>query len=331
LSREVTAGWKRALPGLVVSALALAVVFALSDPRRLWDALRRMPPWAWVGAALLLALSLALRAAAWRVLLLERVAWAEAFWALDAGYLVNNIIPFRAGEATRALLIAPKAGVSFWHALSTVLVERLLDVLMLAGLLVGSLPWVLDLPWARRTSWVFGGAALGGLLALMAAARYRGAIASRLEVGQQQPAASTLRQTLTRWLLAFLNGLEALTHPGALAKVGGLMALSWAVQVLAYTITLQALVPRASWLWAAFALGSVGMGIAVPSAPGGVGVMEGVIVFVLGALGIEASVALAYALVMHGVYYLVTGLLGWIGITVYGVAWRDLMARVRAQ
>jgi len=329
LSPEATASWKRAVPGLVISVGALALVFALSDTTALWDALRRMPARTWLTAAGLLALSLALRAAAWQRLLGQRVSWPDAFWALDAGYLVNNVIPFRAGEATRALLIAPKAGVSFWYALSTVLVERLLDVIMLAGMLVSTLPWVLDLPWARRTSWGFGGAALAALLALMFAARHREAIATRIAPWQEAQAG--WKRTLARWLTAFLNGLDALTHPAALAAVVGLMALSWSAQVVAYWLTLRALVPQASMLWAAFALGSVGMGIAVPSAPGGVGVMEGVIVFVLGALGVEASVALAYALVMHGVYYLVTGILGWIGVTVYGVAWSDLLAQARGQ
>jgi len=69
----------------------------------------------------------------------------------------------------------------------------------------------------------------------------------------------------------------------------------------------------------------------VPSAPGGLGVMEGVIVFVLGALDIDASVALAFALAMHGVYYVVTGILGWIGVMVYGVSMPGMLEQIRCQ
>ena len=316
--------WRRAIPGLVISALALIAVLALSDPRTLWQALRAVPLGVLAAAAGLLAASLMLRALAWRWLLGRRVTWSEAFWALSAGYLVNNVIPFRAGEATRALLIAPRAKVSFWHALSTVLVERLLDVVMLAGMLVGALPWVLDLPWARRTSWAFGGGALGVLLALMALARYRGVIAQAVTAWQARRPRAGWVNTLARWALTALDGLEALTSPLTLVWVVALMLASWAVQIVAYGMTLRALVPQASYLWAAFVLGSVGMGIAVPSAPGGLGVMEGVMVFVLGALGVDASVALAFALAMHAVYYVVTGVLGWIGAMAYGMNWRRL-------
>ncbi len=323
--------WRRAVPGLVISAAALAAVLALSDPRTLWAALRAVPLTVLTAAAGLLTASLMLRALAWRWLLGQRVAWREAFWALSAGYLVNNIIPFRAGEATRALLIAPRARVSFWHALSTVLVERLLDVVMLAGMLVGTLPWVLDLPWARRTSWAFGGAALAVLAVLMAVARYREPIAQAVAAWQARRTRAAWVHTLARWALTALDGLEALTSPLTLVGVVAAMTLSWAVQVLAYGLTLRALVPQASLLWAAFVLGSIGMGIAVPSAPGGLGVMEGVMVFVLGALGVETSVALAFAFAMHGVYYLVTGVLGWLGVMVYGVGWQRLLGALARQ
>jgi len=319
--------WRRALPGFAVSAVVLVVVFAVSDPRALWHALRGVPLWVPVSAGALLALSLGLRALSWQVLLGQRVAWADAFWALSAGYLVNNIIPFRAGEAARALLAAPKARVSFWHALSTVMVERLLDVVLLAGMLVGSLPWVLDVPWARQAAWGFGGAAAGMLVVLAVVARARFRLAAALTAWQQRHARFSWGQRLLHWALAFLDGLEALTSPVSLAAVAFLLAASWGVQIVAYGLTLRALVPRASYLWAAFALGSVGMGVAVPSAPGGLGVVEGVMVFVLGALGIDASTALAYALAMHGVYYIVTGLLGVAGIQVLGMTLQSLIVQ----
>ncbi len=318
--------WRRALPGFLVSAVVLAVVFALSDPRTLWNALRSVPLWVLGAASALLALSLVLRALSWQVLLGQRVKWVDAFWALSAGYLINNVIPFRAGEAARALLVAPKARVSFWHALSTVMVERLFDVVLLASLLVGSLPWVLDVPWARQAAWGFGGAALAMLVVLAIIARYRRRLAPALTAWQQRHARFAWGKRLLHWTLSFLDGLEALASLPSLAAVTVLLAASWGVQVAAYGLTLQALVPRASYLWAAFALGSVGMGVAVPSAPGGLGVVEGVMVFVLGTLGVEASIALAYALVMHGIYYAVTGVLGWLGITFYGVHWKDLFA-----
>ncbi len=312
-------GWRRALPGFAISAIVLAAVFAFTDTKRLWASLKQIPLPVLLGAAALLAVSLGLRATAWRLLLGARIGWWDAFWALNLGYLVNNIIPFRAGEAMRALVASPKAKVSFWHALSTVVVERLFDVVLLAGMLIGSLPWVLDLPWARRTSWAFGGGALAILAALAAAAIWRTRVALWLR-HLEEKARNSLLKTLVNWGLSFLDGLEALASPWSLLAVVTLMVLSWAVQVVAYWMTLRALVPTAPMVWAAFVLGSVGMGVAVPSAPGGLGVMEGVVVFVLSAVGVDSAVALAFAFAMHAVYYAVTVIFGWVGATIYGVS-----------
>ncbi len=322
-------GPRQAWIGFLVSAGVLAAVLAVTDVRTLGRALRRLPWEVLAQAVALFGLSIALRALAWRLLLGRRPSWRDAFWALNAGYLVNNLVPLRAGEAARAALIAPRAQVSFWHALSTVMVERLLDVALLAGMLLGTLPWVLDLPQARQASLGLGGLALAGLAGLALLARYRGAVRRALEQRVSPRWLGGWAPRALRWIRSFLDGLEALADPRAWGAVLGLMALSWALQVVAYGITLRTLAPQASLLWAAFALGSVGMGIAVPSAPGGLGVMEGVLVFVLSALGVEASVALAYALAMHGVYYLVTVSLGLLGVQAYGTSFQEVLQRVR--
>ena len=312
--------------GFLISAAALAAVLALADVRTMVAALLRLPPLVLLAAVALLALSIGLRAVAWRLLLGGRAPWAAAFWALNAGYLVNNLIPMRAGEAARALLIAPRARVSFWHALSTVMVERLVDVVLLAGMLLAAIPWVLDLPQARHASLTLGGLAVALLLVLALMAFFREPLGRILET-RLAPRVGRRAQRVLGWAQHFLGGLEALARPWRLIALLGLMAVSWLVQVAAYGITLRALVPQANLWWAAFVLGSVGMGVAVPSAPGGLGVMEGVMVFVLHALAVDPSVALAYALAVHGVYYLVTMTLGVVGLQVMGTTLRVLVQR----
>lgn len=305
--------------GFLVSAAALAAVLALADVPTLVQALRRLPPLTLTAALALLAVSIGLRALAWRLLLGGRASWSAAFWALNAGYLVNNLIPLRAGEAARALLIAPRARISFWHALSTVMVERLMDVVLLAGMLLAAIPWVLDLPQAHHASLTLGGLAIAVLVVLALLAAFRAPLGRTLET-RLTPRVGRRTRRLLGWAQHFLDGLETLAHPLQFLALLGLMTLSWLVQVVAYGLALQVLVPQANLWWAAFVLGSVGMGVAVPSAPGGLGVMEGVMVFVLHALGVDPSVALAYALAMHAVYYLVTVSLGMVGLSVYGAS-----------
>src|SRR3989442_9598734 len=57
------------------------------------------------------------------------------FWTNMIGYAVNQFIPVRfGGEVTRAYIIDAKKHVGFFPSLSTVAVERILDLLSIAGL-----------------------------------------------------------------------------------------------------------------------------------------------------------------------------------------------------
>src|SRR2546428_12187250 len=57
------------------------------------------------------------------------------FWTNMIGYAVNQFIPVRfGGEVTRAYIIDAKKHVGFFPSLSTVVVERILDLLSIAGL-----------------------------------------------------------------------------------------------------------------------------------------------------------------------------------------------------
>ena len=92
-------------------------------------------------------LSLLLRAWRWQVLLKalpprssgadpSRVPLKTAFYSLMIGYMVNYALP-RMGEVVRTADVAAQEKLSFSGVLGTVVVERILDVLVLAlGLLV---------------------------------------------------------------------------------------------------------------------------------------------------------------------------------------------------
>ncbi|HSB00032.1 MAG TPA: lysylphosphatidylglycerol synthase domain-containing protein, partial [Anaerolineales bacterium] len=75
-------------------------------------------------------------------------------------------------------------------------------------------------------------------------------------------------------------------------------------------LLLAAFFPGAKLVWAAFSLGVAALGIAAPSSPGALGVMELAIVGALSLFGLNASTALAFAITAHLMQYLTTGVLG---------------------
>jgi len=126
--------------GGVVSLLAVAGV--------VWWASRQSAPrlpesageWlAALGAVLLYGLATLVRGERWHRLLEDEGARPSRrdTHALNAvGYAANNLLPARAGDAVRVVLMAPRAAVSLRTVVGTLLAERLLDVGLLLTLFV---------------------------------------------------------------------------------------------------------------------------------------------------------------------------------------------------
>jgi uncharacterized membrane protein YbhN (UPF0104 family) len=59
---------------------------------------------------------------------------ADHFGALSIGFLFNALLPFRLGELIRTWLLARKLRISLLYTLSVILIERLLDVILVAAM-----------------------------------------------------------------------------------------------------------------------------------------------------------------------------------------------------
>jgi hypothetical protein len=91
------------------------------------------------GALALYALATVVRAVRWQRLLEDEGGHpppADTAALTCVGYAVNNILPARAGDAVRAVLMAPRAGTSIRTVVGTLLAERVLDVAVLVVIFV---------------------------------------------------------------------------------------------------------------------------------------------------------------------------------------------------
>lgn len=126
--------------GLAVSVLSLAGV--------VWWASKQQAPQlphttseilALIGAVALYALATVVRSERWQRLLVDEKATPRRLdtYALTVvGYMGNNVLPARAGDAIRVVLMAPLATTSNRTVVGTLLAERLLDVAVLLVLFV---------------------------------------------------------------------------------------------------------------------------------------------------------------------------------------------------
>jgi uncharacterized protein (TIRG00374 family) len=140
---------------------------------------------------------------------------------------------------------------------------------------------------------------------------------------------SLLNRLGGRVLPAFLNGLGVLNNFSQFARGALWIMLNWVIALGQYYLLLQAFFPGARPLWAGFSLGVAAIGIAVPSSPGSVGVMEASLVGALSVFGLDPSVALAFALTAHLLHYFTTGVIGAYALVKDGESLSGLYRRVR--
>ncbi len=318
---------QRIILGVLVSVAALAVVLVLIDFDELRENLREFR-YIYLAPALgLFFLSLGARAMAWRTLLPEPVSFGRTFLTLNEGYLLNNILPFRLGEVGRAIMMARATSMNFWQVFPTVLVERAFDMALAAAILLASLPFVLGIGGAQQTAVVLLGIVILGLFTLYLLARNR------------EWALSLFDKMVTRWPLlgkmgrervsASLSGLSALTDLRRFAVTLFWMAVVWIATAGEYYLLLLAFYPQAELYWATLALGAAAMGVAVPSAPGLIGTLHAAIVLALSLVQVNASLAGAYAFVVHLIYYSITTFLGLFALARDGESLWQLYRRIR--
>ena len=118
----------RTVMALSVMALAAFLVYILADWTQLRNAMQEFRGHPWLLLALVAAYTGAflLRAIAWRALIVNRIGLYWLFVSMQAGLLVNHLVPVKLGEFVRPLL-ATRYGVPIAEAATTTAIARVLD------------------------------------------------------------------------------------------------------------------------------------------------------------------------------------------------------------
>jgi glycosyltransferase 2 family protein len=325
--------WRIGLLGVLVSAIATAFIVAQFKDAGEFISAMSSARWIYViGCGFLLLVALLPRAKRWQVLLANALPYWRTFHIMNVAYLVNNVLPLRIGEVAR-MYLATQADppVPVFKTLSTVVVERLLDLLAVVVLLGFALA-AGDVPVELRAA---GGTAavlsIGGFLLLVFLANRR-ALAERLIHFMMERISLLARLKVDRWMANFLDGLMPITAPRTLAQVLFWTVLSWGISVFAGYILMFAFYERADHLAVTcLYIVSAAFAIAVPAVPGNLGTYELSIMAALNAFGYGAdpAVSAAFALVVHGVNLVAHCGAGVIGFVQEGISLERLSQGVR--
>jgi len=315
---------KRWLPGAIISLLAVAAILYFVDFERLGEAVKQAN-YTLLGISFMLGIGwLILRALVWRTILREKASYRDTFWTICEGYLLNNILPFRLGEIGRAFLLSQKAKLRFAEVLPSIVLERALDLIFSAAILLSAIPFVVKTSGAEKISVVLGVIVLLGLLFLFVLANNR---EWALKQAGKVPALGRIAESL-------LDGLSVLTDGRRFLLTIGLMTLNWAWAIVQFFIVIKAFFPTADFSWALFGIGAAAFGGAVPSAPGAVGTYEAALGGALALVTADDARSLAVAITTHLFNYITSGILGIYALSTEGQTlsgvYRQLM-RIREE
>ncbi len=315
-------GWR-----LAVVALSFWLALRATEWQAFVAALREVPYGSLGLFVPVIVLSHLVRAWRWQWMVRAAIGRAprlgSAFAAVMVGYAVNALVP-RLGELVRPYALSRREQIPMATLLSSVVAERLLDVVTLALLVVGG-----GVLFAGRFSSALGGH--GGVLLSLAVAGVAVALLATLQrwggliLRWLRPRLPGIAQHGERLIEEFRAGVRPLGQLRVYGPVGALTILLWFL----YWVPLYGL----CWLLE-LPLGPVeafqillvsAVAISVAPTPSAAGVYHVTVQMALVELfAVPAATALAYATLAHGVNTLVS-------LAVGGVCWLWLQPRHREQ
>jgi len=326
----ITNKWQFWLGGSVSLGLLLILLYQV-DLGELKNALRDANYWLLAPSIAVYFVAVLFRAARWQYLLrpICAVPVVRLYPVVVIGYMANNLLPVRLGEVVRSYYLAKQENLNTSSALATIAVERVYDGITLLAFAALAGPWLLLLgefdgaaDVSRRTGVIFSAAIIAAFTIFLTVFTLLGSSASfanRLE-GLLTIVPAGPRPKLVGLFRTFVAGLAVLNSP---SKHLGLFIYSlpvWLLEasmyfMLAYSFGIDEYFGSVGVLIlvALLLTATSNLATSVPSAIGGIGPFEIVAQQTLLALGVGASLAVAYSGFVHLIAL-------WLPVNIVGLA-----------
>lgn len=311
------------LAGLVISVASLYFAFQGFDLGGVWDAMIRMQL-LWF-ALLIVPFVLTFMTKVWR--------WRTMFYPDEArvptGLLFNTLmisyipLPFRAGEVARGLITSARSGIPAPRVFSTIVVEKVLDILTLLILLGVSLPFVEVPPNLQGPAITLGiGVIVIALVLLSLVLKPDIArVIARFSASKLPARFGRRIETATDQAL---QGFAPMSNPAVAVRIVLWSLATWLVNMVTVYLLLRAFNIEVSPMAAAVLVVVTNLSMAVPAAPGSLGTFELAVVTVLQALGQSKEVSQSFAILYHFIGLAPVAIMGIIAVIQQGISFGAL-------
>lgn len=252
------------------------------------------------------------------------------FFANTVGYMLSTILPIRAADVARPVLLSRRTSIRFSGALGTVLTERMLDLFCILALFV----YFALRRWnefsGNKSFFVVRAGGIGAATLLVALVAFviglyffRGFVRRVHEfLGRILPA--RFRDSWMNFFDAFVRTLHIAENRRALVKVLACTAGVWFCLTAQFYFTVLALHRPLPFDASFFVTGITTIGLAIPT-PGGVGGFHKACQLVLTVFyGFDIDTSVAVAIVFHVVGTIPVIVVGVMLIVREGLRWKDV-------
>lgn len=315
------------LLGILVGIVCLAAVFIFyARPAEIIESLRHVRINYFLISMLSVVGFMFIRAIRLLFMLDNSIPYSKVFHIQNIGYMLSQLLPLRLGDVARVILIGNVPPVTMAQGFSTLVIERLMDLLFIVVLLPFTISGIANIPeWMRSFAQLSGFVAIAGIGVLIIAANQRERalrIADSL-MGRLLPFLN--RESWLRRFDGLLVGLKSLTsiRDGAILIL--LTILIWVPVIIAYYFAILAVNLEPTWTMAAFVVCAAALSVAIPSTPGQAGPFHFAVITALQLFGQPAAESASFAFLYHIGSLLVMVILGMIGILSTGVTFGNVI------
>jgi uncharacterized membrane protein YbhN (UPF0104 family) len=313
-----------ALLQVVFSVIALAAVVWWASHQEAPTFPHTAGAISWMAAAgVLYAVATAVRAERWhRILEITGVHAArfDCYLLTTVGYMGNNVLPARAGEVLRVVLLDQKVHAGKRTLAGTIVAERILDLLVLAAMFLTVGYGVLKGHVLPGQTFAHPLIVVGALLVLAVGA------AIAFFVLKQRGLLERARE-LARPLAGAPRALWGKPGPPLLAAT----VLLWAIEGSVYLCVARATGLDFSISGALYLVGLTNFVAALPAAPGSIGTFDAAVAFGARVLGGSGGLVVSYVILLRFVLYVPITLVGLVVLVVRYGGWARLRDITRMQ
>ncbi len=314
--------------GLLVSLIIILVLLININLDLVWKTIKKIPSLIIIGSVCAITLSSLLRSKAWQVILDKRISYLRSFKSVNEGQMLNTFLPLRLGDLARAFFTSNKSELQFLDIFTTIVIERVYDVLIMLMLLSISLPFIL-IEVQITNSIIFSLLFIVTVIFLICVLIL---IPEKLQ--KIWNFLFKLFPSFNKWggdkILEVSNSLQILRNGKKFLQITFWMILTWVFALFSIWILLKGFFSDVNIVMPIFLQGVSGLGVSVPSSPGSIGVYEATMGFGLSAFGIDESIAFAFGLLHHFLSILPVVVIGIISLILDGQSLIGWFSKLRS-